>query len=83
MVEMIATGLLVISNVGTELNHLLYEYGAAITYEIKDWKTEDEGIVSLVKDPDKQKEMAERALDCAHSRFSFSNTTSPLLGMAE
>jgi glycosyltransferase involved in cell wall biosynthesis len=79
LVEMIAAGLPIISSVGTELSHLLYKYGAAITFEIKDWKTLGEGIVSLVKEPDKQKEMAERALDCASSQFSFSNTTTPLL----
>jgi glycosyltransferase involved in cell wall biosynthesis len=79
LVEMIAAGLPVISSVGTELSYLLRQNGAALTFEIRDWQTLGEEIVSLVKNPDRRNEMSQRALDCASNQFSFSNTTLSLL----
>jgi glycosyltransferase involved in cell wall biosynthesis len=79
LVEMIAAGLPVISSVGTELSYLLRQYGAALTFEIGDWQTLGDGILSLVKYPEKQMEMVQRAYECASNQFSFTNTTLPLL----
>ena len=79
LVEMIAAGLPVISSVGTELSCLLHQNGAALTFEIGDWRTLGEEIISLVNNPEKRDEMKNRAIDSALNQFSFSHTTTPLL----
>jgi glycosyltransferase involved in cell wall biosynthesis len=79
LVEMIATGLPVITSVGTELSYLLHQNGAALTFGTQDWQTLSEGILSLARNPHIQQEMAQRALYCAQHQFSFVSTTTPLL----
>jgi glycosyltransferase involved in cell wall biosynthesis len=78
LVEMIATGLPVITSLGCELSYLLGNQRAGLTFEPNDWQGLGKQVLTLARDRDLCNEMAERALEYANNELSFRATTIPV-----
>ena len=78
LVEMIASGLPVITSLGSELSQLLFEQGAGLTFDAGDWAELGKRVVSVARDRKSCEQMAGRALAYASNELSFAATTTPL-----
>jgi len=83
LVEMIGSGLPVLSTAGTELSYLLEKWGAGSTFEVGDWQELGSQILRLAREEGLRQKMAEAARRCAQNQLSFSNTTSCLRAWVE
>jgi glycosyltransferase involved in cell wall biosynthesis len=77
LVEMIASGLPVLTTEGTDLSGRLMHAGAAITFPIGDWRALGDTLIRVAADPSLLAGMAGASLRCAHNELSFQNTTLP------
>jgi len=75
LVEMIASGLPVITSLGAELSYLLRDRGAALTFEVGDWQGMGEQLSRLVQEPALRDQMAHIAHEFANTVLSFTATT--------
>jgi glycosyltransferase involved in cell wall biosynthesis len=78
LVEMIASGLPVITSLGAELSYLLRDRGAALTFEVGDWQGMGEQLIKLVQEPDLRDQMAYTAHEFANTVLAFAATTKPV-----
>ena len=78
LVEMIATGLPVITSLGCELSDLLSAQGAGLTFEIGDWQSLGKQILTLAADRDLHSDMTQSAFNYANNGLSFATTTAPI-----
>lgn len=78
LVEMIAAGLPVITSLGAELSYMLERENAARTFEVGDWQTLAEQIVTLSSDRTLRDQLADNALAYATEGLSFYKTTEPV-----
>ncbi|MFZ4661240.1 MAG: glycosyltransferase family 4 protein [Caldilineaceae bacterium] len=78
LVEMIASGLPVVTSLGAELSYLLRDHNAALTFAVGDWQTMGEQLVRLATDRTLRNIMAKTAYDFATGDLSFANTTSAI-----
>jgi glycosyltransferase involved in cell wall biosynthesis len=78
LVEMMASGLPVITSLGCELSYFLQTKRAGLTFEVEDWQTLGEHILSLAQNEGDRARLAEKALNCARNDLSFCTTTLPL-----
>jgi glycosyltransferase involved in cell wall biosynthesis len=83
LVEMIASGLPVITTSGTELSYMLYEKGAGLLFDYGNWESLSEHILSIAQDNGMQINMSQNALDYSCNQLSFANTTKPFLRWLE
>lgn len=75
LVEMIADGLPVVTSLGAELSYLLRDRGAALTFEVGDWRGMGEQLVKLAQEPVLRNQMAATAHEFATTALSFAATT--------
>jgi glycosyltransferase involved in cell wall biosynthesis len=75
LVEMLGTGLPVVTSLGCELSDLIGQYGAGLTFESGDWQGMGEQILNLAKDKTLFTNAAQKAIDYATNELSFANTT--------
>ncbi|MCB0107962.1 MAG: glycosyltransferase family 4 protein, partial [Caldilineaceae bacterium] len=75
LVEMIASGLPVITSLGAELSYLLRDRGAALTFEVGDWQSMGEQIGKLAQNNALREQMAHTAHEFANTVLSFAATT--------
>jgi len=75
LVEMIASGLPVVTSLGAELSYLLRDQTAALTFAVGDWQTMGEQLIKLAHDPALRDQMAQTAYTFATGTLSFTNTT--------
>ncbi|MEZ4672695.1 MAG: glycosyltransferase family 4 protein [Caldilineaceae bacterium] len=75
LVEMIASGLPVVTSLGAELSYLLRDRGAALTFEVGDWQGMGEQLAELVQNPQLRDQMAYIAHEFANTVLSFAATT--------
>jgi len=75
LVEMIASGLPVVTSLGAELSYLLRDKSAALTFAVGDWQTMGEQLLSLASNSELRNEMARTAYTFATGELSFTNTT--------
>ena len=78
LVEMIASGLPVVTSLGAELSYLLRDHNAALTFAVGDWQTMGEQLVRLATDRTLRNIMAKTAYDFATGDLSFANTTTAI-----
>lgn len=78
LVDMIASGLPVVTSLGAELSYLLRDNGAALTFAVGDWKTMGEQLIKLANNRALRDEMAHTAYQFATGVLSFANTTSAI-----
>jgi glycosyltransferase involved in cell wall biosynthesis len=78
LVEMAAWGLPSITSLGCELSYLLGDRGAAMTFQIGDWHTLGEHLVTLARERDKIIALAKAALNYARNDLTFLVTTYPI-----
>jgi glycosyltransferase involved in cell wall biosynthesis len=78
LVEMIASGLPVITSLGSELSALLDQQGAGLTFVPGDQQGLGKQILTLAKDDHLCSQMAHRALSYARHELSFAATTAPV-----
>jgi glycosyltransferase involved in cell wall biosynthesis len=78
LLEMLVAELPVITSLGTELSYLLESHGAALTFQVGDWKALAAGILALAGDESRRQEMRNLAKDYAQNGLSFYQTTAPL-----
>ena len=79
LLEMIASGLPIITSLGCELSYMLRDMDIALAFKIGDWLKLGENILRLSSDPGLREAMSKRALQAARGEFSFSATTQDLL----
>lgn len=75
LVEMIASGLPVVTSLGAELSYLLRDRAAALTFEVGDWQGMGEQILKLAKERALRDQMARTAHEFANTVLSFAATT--------
>ena len=75
LVEMIASGLPVVTSLGAELSYLLRDNAAALTFAVGDWKTMGEQLIKLAHNRALRDQMAHTAYQFATGALSFTNTT--------
>lgn len=75
LVEMIASGLPVVTSLGAELSYVLRDRGAALTFEVGDWQGMGEQLAILVREPALREQMALTAHEFANTVLSFAATT--------
>lgn len=75
LVEMIASGLPVVTSLGAELSYLLRDNAAALTFAVGDWKTMGEQLIKLAQNRALRDRMAQTAYQFATGALSFANTT--------
>ena len=75
LVEMIASGLPVVTSLGAELSYLLRDRAAALTFEVGDWQGMGEQMLKLVKERPLRDQMARTAHEFANTVLSFAATT--------
>jgi glycosyltransferase involved in cell wall biosynthesis len=75
LVEMIASGLPVVTSLGAELSYLLRDRGAALTFEVGDWQGMGEQLARLAQEPALRDQMAHIAHEFANTVLSFAATT--------
>ncbi len=75
LVEMIASGLPVVTSLGAELSYLLRDRAAALTFEVGDWQGMGEQILKLAKERPLRDQMARTAHEFANTVLSFAATT--------
>ena len=78
LVEMIASGLPVITSLGCELSDLLNTHGVGLTFEIGDWRGLGERILTLASNDDLCNNMSRSAFNYARNGLSFTTTTLPV-----
>jgi glycosyltransferase involved in cell wall biosynthesis len=78
LVEMIASGLPVVTSLGAELSYLLRDAGIALTFDVGDWKKLGQNLERMAADADLTREMALAAYRFAQEDLSFATTTAPL-----
>jgi glycosyltransferase involved in cell wall biosynthesis len=78
LVEMIASGLPVITSLGAELSYLLRDAGAALTFDVGDWEQLGRSVGQMAADPDLTQRMAVAAYRYAQEDLSFATTTRSL-----
>jgi glycosyltransferase involved in cell wall biosynthesis len=83
IVEMIASGLPIITTSGTEISYMLYEKGAGFIFDYGDWDALSEHILSIAQDNVIQINMSQNASDYSCKQLSFGNTTLPFLQWLE
>lgn len=82
LVEMLGAGLPVITTLGTDLSRLLLECGAALTFDIGDWRALGEHLRDAAAHPARRHTLADAAQTCASENLSFAATTAPLRAWA-
>ncbi len=75
LVEMLGAGLPVVTTLGTELSALLRDRGAALTFDIGDWRALGEQLCNAAADPTRRSALASAARRCAAETLSFRVTT--------
>jgi glycosyltransferase involved in cell wall biosynthesis len=78
LVEMIASGLPVITSLGAELSFLLRDAGVALTFDVGDWEQLGHHLEQVGADADLTRQMAVAAYRYAQEDLSFATTTRPL-----
>ncbi len=78
LLEMLAAGLPVVTSRGTELSQLLDGAGAALTFDIGDWRGFSERLLALTDDPALRRRTADAAAAQADGPLSFYTTTAAL-----
>jgi glycosyltransferase involved in cell wall biosynthesis len=78
LVEMIASGLPVVTSLGAELSYLLRDAGVALAFEVGDWQQLGANLQRMAADPSLAQTMASAAYDFAQKDLSFATTTQPL-----
>ena len=78
LVEMIASGLPVVTSLGAELSYLLRDAGVALTFEVGDWQMLGQGLRRMAADSALTWAMAVAAYRYAQEDLSFATTTAPL-----
>jgi glycosyltransferase involved in cell wall biosynthesis len=78
LVEMIASGLPVVTSLGAELSYLLQQAGVALTFEVGDAVQLGGSLRQLAADPELTRGMAAAAYRYAQDDLSFATTTAPL-----
>jgi glycosyltransferase involved in cell wall biosynthesis len=78
LLEMISVGLPVITSLGSELSYILKNQQIAMTFEIQDWKSLGEHILTLSRNPGELDKMAKKSLHYARNDLSFASTMEPL-----
>jgi glycosyltransferase involved in cell wall biosynthesis len=78
LLEMMAKGLPIVTSEGTELSYLLRDKGLALTFASGNWEQFGEHMVSLARERDRYRAMADCAYRSAQGEFSFYETTAPL-----
>ncbi|MEZ4731872.1 MAG: glycosyltransferase family 4 protein [Caldilineaceae bacterium] len=75
LVEMIASGLPVVTSLGAELSYRLRDQKAALTFAVGDWQTLGEQLVQLASNRLLRDQMAQTAYHFATGDLSFAHTT--------
>ena len=78
LVEMIASGLPVITSLGAELSYLLRDAGVALTFDVGDWEQLGSNLERMAADTELTRRMATAAYRYAQEDLSFATTTMPL-----
>jgi glycosyltransferase involved in cell wall biosynthesis len=78
LVEMIASGLPVVTSLGAELSYLLRDGGVALTFEVGDWQMLGQNLAQMAANPALTCDMAVAACRYAQDDLSFATTTVPL-----
>jgi glycosyltransferase involved in cell wall biosynthesis len=78
LVEMIASGLPVITSLGAELSYLLRDAGVALTFDVGDWEQLGRNLEQMAADAELTRSMAAAAYRYAQEDLSFATTTRPL-----
>jgi glycosyltransferase involved in cell wall biosynthesis len=73
---MMASGLPVITSLGSEISFLINERGTGLGFNIGDWQQLAQKILVLARDPELSSRMATAAFRLTHNELSFQNTTS-------
>jgi glycosyltransferase involved in cell wall biosynthesis len=78
LVEMISSGLPVITSLGIELSYLLRDAGIALTFDVGDWQHLGRNLEQMATDANLRHRMATSAYRHAQEDLSFAATTKPL-----
>ncbi len=78
LVEMIASGLPVVTSLGAELSYQLRDAGVALAFAVGDWQMLGQHLAQLAADATLTCEMAVGAYRFAQHDLSFAATTAPL-----
>jgi glycosyltransferase involved in cell wall biosynthesis len=78
LVEMIASGLPVVTSLGAELSYLLRDAGIALTFAVGDWQTLGRNLAQMAANAELTQKMAIAAYRYAQEDLSFAATTAPL-----